>query len=267
MNRAFTLLELVVTLAVIAVLTHLATRELYRLRESKSQEKVVELMDNIAAAIYSDDISSEATGFLADMGRLPRAVDGTLSELWLSPTNGYFYALKRASYDNLVEGAKGLENHSVYVPTGWRGPYLKLPRRTSRLYDPWGNKLEVVDEAGLERLVLTNAEVVAAISYGANNKKLEAEIFSLLPSQGAKSTLVIQPISESGQSIGQLISYYWYGPADGLITGALEKATYPMGVKFEGLTPGRRVIYDSCSSVPRIVDVKPGDNLINIKMP
>lgn len=265
MKKAFTLLELVVVLAVIAVLTHLATRELYHLRESKAQEKLVELMDGIASAIYSN--SAEPSGFIADMGRLPSAVDGTLSELWVAPTNGRFYAIRRATYDNLVEGAKSLENHNVYVPTGWRGPYLKLPGRVSRLYDPWGNKLELIDEAGLERLVVTNGEIVAAISYGADNKKSEAEVFSLLPSQGSSSSLVIQPISQSGESIGQLISYYWYGPADGLITGALQKATYPMAVEFKGLTPGKRVIYDSCSSVPRVIDVKPGDNLINIKIP
>ena len=63
------------------------------------------------------------------------------------------------------------------------------------------------------------------------------------------------------------ITYTWYGPADGLITGAVKTVRYPAVAVFEGLAPGRRILKDSRSGRARTIDVKPGDNLVSIKLP
>ena len=57
----------------------------------------------------------------------------------------------------------------------------------------------------------------------------------------------------------------WYGPAGGLITGAVAQVTASRPAVFDGLTPGRRVL--CCNGAVRLVDVKPGDNLISIDQP
>ena len=100
-KHGFTLVELVVVLAVIAVLTHLAVRELSHLRDAKLSKAADNQLEEIRASVYSRIPGEEATGFLADMGRLPRPADdvrtdrssrttvtnSTLSELWLMPSD------------------------------------------------------------------------------------------------------------------------------------------------------------------------------------
>ena len=119
---AFTLVELVVVLAVIAVLTHLAVRELAHLRDGRLSDAADRQLEEIRLSVFDDSAEGAARGFLADMGRLPKATDGTLSELWQKPAGALEYAVRQATETNLVLGAKTLANASVYVPTGWRGP-------------------------------------------------------------------------------------------------------------------------------------------------
>ena len=135
-KHGFTLVELVVVLAVIAILTHLAVRELSHLRDAKLTKAADAQLETIRTSVFTPSgkrhiaqvADEEATGFLADMGRLPRLVDDmTLGELWTMPTNALPYAVRPATAENLVPGLSSLANTSVYVPTGWRGPYLRLP--------------------------------------------------------------------------------------------------------------------------------------------
>lgn len=267
MKKAFTLIELVVVVSVIAVLTHLAVRELWHVRQARLLERADEQMEEIRSAVYACSVHGrDAAGFLCDMGRMPAAADGTLGELWLCPTNSLVYGVRPATAENLVPAARHLADASIYVPTGWRGPYMRPSRGAATLLDPWGNKIETIDDAGLRRLWTTNGYIMSVAHYGASATVREASVFSIEPDGGSESTLVLQPESLGGTFSGE-ITYRWYGPADGMVTGALARAVYPAPVVFKSLTPGRRVVVDSVTSTPRIIDILPGDNLISIKLP
>ena len=262
MKRAFTLIELVVVLAVIAVLTHLAVRELSHLRDAKLTKAADAQLETIRASVYARNVGEEASGFLADMGRLPRLVDGmTLSELWEMPTNALPYAVRPATEENLVPGLSALANASVYVPTGWRGPYLRLPFGKSRLFDPWGNPVEREDAARLPRLTVSNGFVVAVSHYGPRAQADGIRTLSILPdpNSGATSRLIVSTTSASD------ISVSWYGPASGLVTGATHTVSAAAPYTFEGLTPGSRILH--YNGAAHTIDVKPGDNLISIDLP
>ena len=265
MKRAFTLIELVVVLSVIAVLTHLAVRELSHFRNAKLTKAADAQLETIRDGVYCKTDGEDAVGFLADMGRLPRLVDGmTLGEFWAMPTNALPYAVRPATTENLVPGLSALANASVYVPTGWRGPYLRLPFGKSRLCDPWGNPVEREDSAGLPRLTVSNGFIVAVSHYGPQAQEGEKRTLSLLPvptlpEGGARSRLVVTTTSASDTSVA------WYGPAGGLITGAVHAVSAAAPFTFDGLTPGTRILYYNGSA--HAIDVKPGDNLVSIDLP
>lgn len=271
-KHGFTLVELVVVLAVIAVLTHLAVRELSHLRDAKLSKAADKQLEEIRASVYSRIPGDEATGFLADMGRLPRPADdvrtdrssrttvtnSTLSELWLMPSDAKPYAVRQATAENLVPGLASLANDAVYVPTGWRGPYLRLPFGKTRLLDPWGNPVEAEDEAGLPRLTVTNGFITAVAHYGPRAQASGVRSIQLAPDGGETSRIILTTTSTSGK-------VYWYGPASGFITGAVTNISAGQSAVFDGLTPGRRVLY--FNNAVRVIDVKPGDNLITLDLP
>ena len=269
----FTLVELVVVLVVIAVLTHLAVRELSHLRDGKLSKAADRQLEEIRAGVYSRVPGDEATGFLADMGRLPRLADdvrtgrasrttvtnSTLGELWVVPSGAKPYAVRQATAENLVPGLESLANAAVYVPTGWRGPYLRLPFGKTRLLDPWGNPMEKEDEAGLPRLIVSNGFVTAVSHFGPRSQPSGERRLSLVPAGGEESRLVVTSASETPLAVT------WYGPAGGLVTGATAVVSAAAPAVFAGLTPGRRILF--CNGVARAIDVKPGDNLISLDLP
>jgi prepilin-type N-terminal cleavage/methylation domain-containing protein len=250
-RRGFTLVELVVVLAIIAVLTHLAVRETWRIRDRELSKKADLQLEEIRDSVYAR-AGSGSGGFLADMGRMPRLADGTLSELWKAPTNALAYGVRRAVAPNLCANVPEAPN--VYVPTGWRGPYLRLPAGKSRLRDPWGNPVESVDSAGLTRLWDTNGTVVAVSHYGPSARAEGERRLTLAPEGGAESRLVVMSDTDGEVS--------WYGPCDGLVTGATAAVTAASPAVFDGLTPGERVLVFSGRA--RTVEIRPGDNLVSL---
>ena len=274
MKRAFTLLEMVVVIALIALMTHLAVRELDRLVDHKKDAAADAQLESIKAAVYHETAGAEPGGFLADMGRLPRLAEpdgrasgvvtnGTLAELWLLPEGADEYRLKEAVGSNLCAGVSA--KAGVWVPTGWRGPYVKLPIGKSRLCDAWGNAFESDDYSGLERLSSTGGVITAVSHYGATARRENRREVSLIPDRGAESSLFVS-IESAGSGAGT-VEVAWYGPSSGLVTGAVESAAYPGQVRFTGLTPGRRVVFDSVTGASRFVDLKPGENTYILKLP
>lgn len=155
-RSGFTLIELAVVLLILAILTQLAVRELSQVRDGRLAVLADKQLADVAAAVYDKRPGEEPTGFLADTGRLPRALPAndessalSLRELWEKPADMEVFDLRPASSDNLAEGvAASLADNGVIVPCGWRGPYLKLALRHERLLDPWGNRMETPDDAG-----------------------------------------------------------------------------------------------------------------------
>jgi prepilin-type N-terminal cleavage/methylation domain-containing protein len=261
MKRAFTLLELIVVLLVIAITTHLAVREVSRVHDSKL----------VAAADRQlDDIREAALAFLSDTGRPLIATNGALSELWERPQDIPEYRVIRAAQSNLVKGVSlALANDSVYVPTGWRGPYLRMKTGASRLRDPWGNAIETLDDAKMERVSLTNNLFAASVShYGPRGRLSEKNTVSLLPRNYPSCSLTLWA---TGPSLSGDVRLAWYQPCAGMITGDVKTVSAFSQYKFEGLTPGKRIVTATVSgaSLPiiKLVDIKPGDNLMEIEIP
>lgn len=267
---AFTLVELVVVLAIIAVITHLAVRELAHLRDGRLSDAADRQLEEIRLSVFDDSAEGAARGFLADMGRMPSAADGTLSELWQKPAGAFGYAVRQATGTNLVLGANVPENFSVYVPTGWKGPYLRLPFGADRLRDPWGNPIEAEDDAGLPRVFTTNGLLTAVAHYGPSARAEGEHKFLFFPEgRGPESRLVVSIEAVSTDLVGKTVTVAWYGPADGLITGAVARAVHPAPAVFERLSPGRKVLVCSTDdvNVMRTVDVEPGDYPFVVKIP
>lgn len=267
MRRAFTLVELVVVLGIIALLTHLAVREFAHLRDQKLESVADRQLETIRASVYECGADGLPTGFLADMGRLPNAAEtNSLSELWACPAGARPFAVLKAKSENLVTGAKGLADETVYVPTGWRGPYLRIPFGKSALRDPWGNEFLTKDDAGLERVSATNGVAFAVAHYGAASRPEARRMCPLIPAGGARSRLVVSGAPQ-GTNTYSSITYTWYGPADGLITGATATVSFPTPAEFTGLTPGVRILKENVTGVARQIVVRPGDNFIQLPLP
>jgi len=270
MKRGFTLIEMSVVLLVIAIVTHLSMRQLGTLRDQKLVTAANRQLEEIRASVFDAGETGEPTGFLADMGRLVVAANGTLSELWQMPGGTRPFAVRPASKANLAEGApQELAKDSVYVATGWRGPYLRLPIGKRRLMDPWGNPMENPDAAGYDRLSLSEGETAVGVTHfgpTALSNDVCRQTLSLVPSGGVQSRLFVRVISRGGEDKGT-VEYRWYGPRSGWITGGVTNASYGTVAVFAGLTPGRRVIWDSVTSSARLVRIRPGDNQFEIEVP
>ena len=238
MKKAFTLVELVVVLAVIAIVAHLLVRELGNYREQRFLDAADKQLDEIRSAVWSIDSDGVPVGFLADMGRLPK----DLSELWIKPDDAKSYNVAN------IAG-------KAFVPSGWRGPYLKLPIGKTELYDPWGNKFAETDSAGLER-VFKDSEtgfITNICHYGASAQTRGRRDVALVPDGGLSSSLVVAVEGENIETI------YVYGPdGRGGVTNWVH-AVGNNGYKFEDLTPGTRILWCATKGM-RSVRVLPGEN-------
>lgn len=159
-REGFTLLELVVVLAILGVVTTLAVRSLDAVQDQRRYEASRQIMEDIRAAVAGSendrnaDGSHTLAGFISDMGRLPKAIgttELTLAELWLP--NAQRYDVRQAVVENLASGTDGSHvDRDVFVPGGWRGPYLRLPIDASNLLDGWGNPMSSPPTLGYTRL-------------------------------------------------------------------------------------------------------------------
>lgn len=269
---AFTLVELTVALLILAALAHLAMREVSHLRDARLADVADRQLEELRDSVYCRAAGEQSTGFLADMGRLPQAESAdcaSLEELWKKPDGSLPFAVREAVSSNLCVSAAEkalLAENGVWVPTGWRGPYLRLPVGRDELLDPWGNPMSNPDSAGYSRLGVTNGCIVSAAHFGptARRDDLRSRTLALAPADSAVCTLTVNIAAV--ESAGT-VSLKWFGPASGLVTGAVETVSAPGTARFEGLTPGVRVLWDSATKAPRFIEIKPGDNVCQLNLP
>jgi prepilin-type N-terminal cleavage/methylation domain-containing protein len=250
-KRAFTLLELVVVVAVLAVLTRAAVGELGRIRDAKLSR---------AADAQLEEIRAAAAAFLADVGRLPRLaaetnsageVTWTLSELWRRPDG--------------MDAQRLEEKDLVQVAVGWGGPYLRLPFGRNRLLDPWGNPVELFDSASLRRLwVDERLSVTGVCHYGASGHVRDRKTVSLVPDGGATATVLLDV--DAGDYEG-VVTCAWYGPYENSVTNS-PAATAPAGTQivFRDVPLGLKMFRTVTDrTVVRTVEVGSGVNRIKLK--
>ena len=299
----FTLIELVVVLAVMAVMAHLAVIQVSHLRQSKLRKAAERQFDELSRAVYSPGLAGEpASGFLVDMGRLPRALpidpdrsDSPLSlrELWERPDDVAPYAVRRATRENLARGVDGaLADASVFVPCGWRGPYIHLPVHGTRLLDPWGNAFETPDDAHFSRLTdistnsLSAGDAVELVRHFGSDGQPDGEAdetvsensdgaLCLIPSGGVASRLFVMTSFVRSDGVesardGTTVTVRWYAPCGGTITGGIARATTPAPGVVDSIPPGDRFIRVSTltqTGMVKRVSLLPGDNLHFEKFP
>ncbi len=148
--HAFTLLELLVVIAILAMTATVAFRATSNLADQARLEKTQQTVEQVRQAIIgkSGGIQSDGTplvsGFVADIGRLPLPVlatigtndYSTLNELTAQSPYAYPYGLYQAVSPNITNDAN--VDATVFVPCGWRGPYIKLASGLPSIYDGWG---------------------------------------------------------------------------------------------------------------------------------
>ena len=271
MKRGFTLIELVVVLAVLAVVTHLAVREMAHLRDGRLGRSADAQLESLRDAVWCARPGEEPSGFVVDMGRLPRgaattngadAVSVALRELWERPANVRAYAVRPATAENLVGPTNDLVDAEVRVGCGWRGPYVRLPLGADRLTDPWGNRMENRDDAGYDRLLGADGSAATAgapvwrIRHLGADGRLDADAgpgeaagrdaeVAFLPDGGATNVLSISATFVNGDgpaAVDGTVQFRWYAPCGDAITGAVSSVEMSGGAlaacSFGSVPPG-----------------------------
>jgi len=114
--KAFTLIEAIVVIAIMAVVAGIAAPVIFTALERVETESTWEEMENIYTALMGDPETGNY-GYLGDMGILPASLAD------LNSLGGPAYTMK-----------------SNGIGMGWNGPYLlKGKNLQDYLYDAWGN--------------------------------------------------------------------------------------------------------------------------------
>ena len=151
-ERGFSLIELLVVLAILAALTTVALRSVSGVQGQAKYLQTTSSLNGIRDAIigpanlHGPDGSALVTGFVADVGRLPvyqvsasdpLGVNGDpLNEL-LSPNTIPIYGLATSAFDP-----------GVQLFAGWQGPYVRIGAGPTFLRDGWGHSFHVYDNNG-----------------------------------------------------------------------------------------------------------------------
>ena len=134
---AFTLLEMAIVLAILALVTHIAVVRLLddTYKPGLARRQLDDIHDAICGREGALDPAGQPTwtGFVADMGRLPTSLD----ELWLCPDG------ERCG----SHSPDGASDTTIQLFCGWNGPYVR-PTRDGRLLDPWGNSYVLTNNNG-----------------------------------------------------------------------------------------------------------------------
>ena len=159
--RGFTLVEMVVVLAILAALATVAVTSLEGAQDQTRYDTTKQTMENVQDAIVGQAAQQSAPSFVGDLGRFPQAVpvlqpDGSTilqpQELWIQPVGVSSFALLPAVKANLVGTNDEDVDADVTIATGWRGPYIRLGVGQNDLRDGWGNSFDLLQPS---RIVCT----------------------------------------------------------------------------------------------------------------
>lgn len=172
-RTGMTLVELLVVLTILAILSAVAvvsTEAVLSQGRFEATQRTMEAVENAVLGpdvLRGEDGTTAIAGFVADIGRLPVAVDvdGELqpAELWEAGSLPAF-RFQQATVE--LVGAQYADTE-VYLPCGWRGPYVRLPIGGGRLTDGWGEAFVLLASDGSTE-VAADEEVEVIRSLGSN---------------------------------------------------------------------------------------------------
>lgn len=192
------MLEMVIVLAILAVLTGIAVRSLEPVDQQARIDMTQKTLDEIRSSIVgnaalSNDTTTSTASFVADVGRLPTSLD----ELFANVNGLPSYQLSALAGDDA----------DVVLPRGWRGPYIRLPIGATSLRDGWGNPFAYEISPG----GLTVGSLGADFALGGNDAYKADRGFTLL-SAGSVDSYYGETLS--GQ-IYESINGAWVAPTTG----------------------------------------------------
>lgn len=251
-RAGFTLFELVVVLAILSIVAGTATFATVEYVEEARYDATVDRLRATESAMLGEPGLVDANGrpwvrgFVADVGRLPRAVgdepSAQLAELWTpEPTALPVYALQSPPGD--------LE---VRLGAGWRGPYLDLPLGVSRWRDGFGHAPFLTDDSGEPLLAGSPIAVVRSLGAdgapGGEGYAADLDVSALVAGGVDRHTGTLRiRVDVTGVREPLRLVIRAYGPRDGVVRslGHLHRAIAADGewrVEFDGLPIGDAVV-------------------------
>lgn len=137
------LLELVVTLSILAVLSTVAVRSIEPLADQARYESTQRVLQDLAQAttgqLYARHSGGQliVSGFIADTGALPSSI----ADLTSQP--GGLSAFSVQTFDSDRDATD-----DVTLTSGWNGPYMQLGPGISTIVDGWGHSILVDPDGG-----------------------------------------------------------------------------------------------------------------------
>lgn len=154
--KGLTLIEVVVVLAILAVLAGVAVRSLEPIADQTRFEVTQRTLDLVEDAIIQDARLSDGTrqisGFVSDIGRLPQSTamltDNIGTEQFVQvdpPVNvslSSFPIADRSGPDaSDANNPTDVDCTQVSIRCGWRGPYVTVSDPTEGIVDGWGRPI------------------------------------------------------------------------------------------------------------------------------
>ena len=170
----FTLIELVVALAILAALTTVALRSVSGVQSQARYQQTTRTLDEIRSAIIGpanlrgSDGSALVTGFVADTGRLPNfLISGS------DPLGANGDPLNELLQSNAMPAFRFFSSNTdpfVWIGVGWKGPYLRLGVGPSFIRDGWGNSFHCYDASASGIPLSAPGNAIAQVSsWSADN--------------------------------------------------------------------------------------------------
>ncbi len=149
--KGLTLIEMVVVLAILAVLAGVAVRSLEPIADQTRYEVTQKTFETLRNAVVEDRLQSsgvhQVSGFVADVGLLPKTAAMLIDDVGSSEFTSVSPAISLASFafsDRVGPAATSPANPTsvdcsgVTLRCGWRGPYVTATDPTKAITDAWG---------------------------------------------------------------------------------------------------------------------------------
>lgn len=215
--HAFSLIEMLVALAILAAATTIAIRAAGGLESQARYQSTTRTLTDVQNAIVgplnqtNPGGTPAITGFVADVGRLPNFQISTSDPLY-NQTDASGNPLGDPLNELLVQPAgvpsfnfqTAASDPGVSLGVGWQGPYIRLPAGPSFMRDGWGNSYHVYDGNG--RLVTTAGNPIAQLASWGADKIADANHGGSGDTNGYNADIVL-PATGAFASTGTLLGH------------------------------------------------------------